>query len=48
MVAEEEEEEETEVVVVVEVVMLVVCSNDGPLKAWGCYAIFVVKFIEEK
>ena len=33
MVAGEEEEAEVLVVVVV------VCSNDGPLEAWGCYAI---------
>ena len=33
MVAEEEEE------VVLVVVMMVVCSNDGPLEAWGCYAM---------
>ena len=39
MVAEGEGEEEAELVVVV--VMLVVCCIDGPLEAWGCYAMIV-------
>ena len=34
MIAEEEEG-----VVVVVAAMLIVCSIDGPLKAWGCYAM---------
>ena len=39
MVAEDEEA----VLVVVVVVMLVVCSNDGPLEAWGCSAMIFGK-----
>ena len=37
MVVEMEEEDDDEAVVVV----LVVCKIDGPLEAWGCYAIIV-------